>query len=153
MIVELTEYEMNFCRILASLREIANAGKAVKDAKMGAGNGWQYNFDGVMTEYAFCKARNIFFDCSVEPRSGGYDCITNKGVRIDIKSTRHKGRGIAIPLKKKTDVDLFVVCYIEGNRVDYYGYCTAEAIYKPENIKNYGKGECYSLPLESLSKI
>lgn len=153
MIVELNNYEMEFCRIMASMRNVANAGKGVKDVKMGDGDGWQYNVDGVMTEYGFCKARNLFFDCSVQPRSGGYDCVAKNGTRIDIKSTRHKGRGIAIPLKQKNDVDIFVVCYINGHALDYYGYCSAEAIYKSENIVNYGKGNCYYLPPESLAKM
>jgi hypothetical protein len=153
MTVQLNEYEMNFCRILASMRDIANAGKNVKDAKMGSGNGWGYSFDGVMTEYAFCKARNIFFDCSVQPRSGGCDCVSKTGHRIDIKSTRVKQRGISIPLKIKEDVDLFVCCFIEGNDIDYYGYCKAEDLYKNENIVNWGKGDCYHLPYEKLTKM
>jgi len=153
MVVELNSYEMNFCRVLASMREIANAGSKVKDAKMGAGDGWFYNFDGVMTEYAFCKARNLFFDCSVEPRSGGYDCLGKNGVRIDIKSTRQKNRGISIPLKKKEDVDVFVCCYICESTVDFYGFCKSGDLYLDKNKVDWGKGECYHLPLEELIKM
>ena len=153
MIVTLNNYEMLFCRDLACKRMLSNLSAGVTERKVGDGDPYEIGLDGVISEYAFCKARNIFFDCSVEPRSGGYDCVSKDGVRIDIKSVRQKNRGLTIPLKIKENVDIFVLAHITGNIVNYYAYCRAEDIYKPENIKNIGYGDSYCLPLNALKQM
>ena len=148
MEVVLTSNEIATIRVLSSMRVIANdaAREFITDYKVSKTlTDEDMNFFGMVSEYAFCKKYNLFFDLSSKPRSGSYDCLY-KGKRIDIKTTNHiEGRLIAKVAKKNTDVDVFVLAKFHPaiRTVEFVGWCTASELYKEANIRDIGYGPTY----------
>lgn len=130
--------------LLAKLRQNMNEQNNVRDNKKCDYKGEIINFYGVVSEYAFCKYYNLFFDLSHESRSGSYDCLLN-GKRIDIKSThRHSGMLIATT-KINPDVDIYVLAIVEDNTVHFKGWTYKEELIKKNNLKDLGRGQVYTM--------
>ena len=148
----LTDQELAMVTSIAATRTAVARGANVKDAKMGKKSGLQYDIDGFIGEYAFCKWKNIFVDLIPSPRSGSYDCLI-KGKRIDVKTTRHqKGRLVAV-LKDNPDVDTYVLAIIDENIVSFPGYAHKGDLCQKRNIKNLGHGDGYALDQDQLKKF
>ena len=149
MEIEIQETEIAVLKILGNLRTLQNRSNNINDTQRDKRNKSDVELDGLIGEYAFCKINNIFMDIDVCVRSGSYDCMY-KGYRLDIKTTRHtNGRLIAYP-KKNPDVDIYVLCIIDGNKVSFPGYAKTEELFKEENIVNLGYGDTYAINQENL---
>jgi len=148
--VTLTQEEMNIVRILGELRSSMSRSHGVKNNKVSNLADHEIDIDGVMSELAFCKHHNIYFDPTINPRSSTYDCLY-KGKRIDIKSTRHQNGRLIKHIKHNPDVDVFVLAIIKDNTVTFPGYCTANNLYKPENIKKIGYDDTYVIENDKLT--
>ena len=55
MIITLSESEVYFLRIIASTRSMMSRSKKVVDQKFCDKSGFEIDFDGCLSEYAFCK--------------------------------------------------------------------------------------------------
>ena len=148
--VTLTREEMNIVRILGELRSSMSRSHGVKNNKVSDLADHEIDIDGVMSELAFCKHHNIYFDPTINPRSSTYDCLY-KGKRIDIKSTRHQNGRLIKHIKHNPDVDVFVLAIIKDNTVTFPGYYTANNLYKPENIKKIGYDDTYVIENDKLT--
>jgi hypothetical protein len=149
--VTLTNGEMMTCRLIGNMRTMSNRGFKVNDMQMGKQDPWDTDEWGVVGEYAFCKMNNIFFDFSVSPRSGSFDCLL-KGVRVDIKTTILPNGQLVARSKRNPDVDVFVLAILTGNVVTFPGFCSAENLYQEENLTDLrnGKEPAYVMPQSKL---
>ena len=148
--VTLTENEMRIIRILAELRSMTNRAMNVPRGAIDHAPNHILDIHGLMGEVAFCKHFNLYFDPTVNPRSGTYDCLY-MGKRIDIKSTDHPKGNLITTMKINKDVDVYVLALIENNTVTFPGYCTAKNLYNPENIKDLGYGDTYVVERDQLT--
>lgn len=151
--VHLTPSEIAVCRALGNMRTIAARAGSVNDKQMGKQAAFEIDEDGVIGEYAFCKAKNIFFDPSASPRSGSYDCVL-MGKRIDIKTTRYAQGRLAVTTKRNPDVDIYVLALYDpaADKVTFPGYILADYLYQPENLKDLGHGPSYVLEQSKLNR-
>lgn len=149
--VILTNGEMMTCRLIGNMRTMSNRNFKVNDMQMGKQDPWDTDEWGVVGEYAFCKMHNIFFDFSISPRSGSFDC-TYKGVRIDIKTTILPRGQLVARAKKNPDVDVFALAILTGNVVSFPGFCKASDLYDEANLTDLknGKEPAYVVPQERL---
>jgi hypothetical protein len=154
MIVHLNEHEMMLVKLLGLLRHHANISAKTIDRKRSSENGEDIHITGVMAEYAFCKWKNVFMDCSTENRSGSYDVLC-KGLRIDIKATKNQNGNLICQLKQNLHVDIYILALINQNSVEFIGWISSMDLRKEENIKDLsGNGsKCYFMPREKLKKI
>lgn len=149
--ITLTNGEMMACRLIGNMRTMSNRAFNVSDTQVGKQEAWETDEWGVAGEYAFCKMHNIFFDCSMTPRSGSYDCVY-KDWRVDVKTTILPHGQLIAQTKINRDVDVFVLAILDGNEVTFPGFCTAADFYQEENITtlgNYDK-KAYVVPQSKL---
>ena len=154
MIVSLNEHEMVLVKLLGLLRHHANISAKTIDRKRSSEDGDDINITGVMAEYAFCKWKNVFMDCSTENRSGSYDVLC-KGLRIDIKATKNENGNLICQLKENLDVDIYILAIVSQNSVEFIGWISSVDLRKEENKKDLsGHGyKCYFMPRDKLKKI
>ena len=148
----LTEGEMGWLVLLASLRNIIAVRTRTNDYRVASSLlGIEADIDGIIGEYAFCRWRNIFFDPIPQASPGGYDCITNDGIRIDVKTTRLSHGRLMVNLKDNPDVDLYVLAIIDGHKVKFPGYAPKKFLCQESNIVNpTGKKQVYALQQHQL---
>lgn len=154
MTITLNPTEQKICQWLANQRNDTDHNSGVIDAKIGKRTGsYEINLEGVASEFAFCKLFNLFPDFSIEPRSGGCDCIKD-GKRIDVKSTRYQTNTHLVVKKstKRGQSDIYALMVGLFPTYRYAGYATEEQIFQEKNLKSWGyEGkEAYSIPEKEL---
>ena len=151
--VQLTPAEIAVCRVLGNMRTISARAGAVSDKQMGKQPAFEIDEDGVVGEYAFCKAKNIFFDPSASPRSGSYDCVL-MGKRIDIKTTRYAQGRLAVTTKRNSDVDIYILALFDpaNDKVTFPGYVLADRLFQSDNLKDLGHGQSYVMEQAQLNR-
>lgn len=149
MKIMLTESEIGTIRIISSLKSLVNRGAGVKDQKFSPKDGFTIDYDGMIGEYGFCKYFNLFCDVTINVRSGTYDCLYN-GQRIDVKTSRHANPVLIVKKKKNLDIDVFALCIIKDYEVEIVGWIFASELYKDENLKDLGHGDCYVITIDRL---
>lgn len=154
MIVTLNDHEMVLVKLLGLLRHHANISAKTIDRKRSSEDGADINITGVMAEYAFCKWKNVFMDCSTENRSGSYDVLC-KGLRIEIKATKNQNGNLVCTPKSNMDVDIYILALVNQNSVEFIGWISSMDLRKEENLKDLtGQGyKCYFMPRDKLKKI
>ena len=153
MIITLSESEVYFLRIIASTRSMMSRSKKVVDQKFCDKSGFEIDFDGCLSEYAFCKWHNVHYDISFgDDTAGKPDCVY-KNLTIDIKSTRYKTGRLVVKLKPQP-VDMYILAIVENDyTIRFAGYSRTEDLLKPENIRNLGTGDSYVLDQDQLLKF
>jgi len=149
--ITLSDSELMTCRVIGNMRSLCARGNQVNDAIMNDGFGMVMDEVGVIGEYAFCKLQNIFFDPSVSPRSGSYDCVF-MGFRFDIKTTTRQDGRLLATKKRNPDVDAFALAIVNGNEVSFPGFYLAKDLYVESNLKDLGHGEGYAVPQSMLKR-
>lgn len=125
--VTLTDADLIACRLIGNLRTLGwIAGKA-NYTPYNSQDVIGMNEDGFIGEYAFCKANNLFFDITSQPRRGGYDCLFH-GQRIDVKTTLWETGKLMVKDIGNEDVDVYVLAIFNGQTVTFPGYCTAQRL-------------------------
>lgn len=151
MTIKLTESEVHFLRTIASTRSYFNRNNNVVDQKFASEkSGFEIDFDGCLSEYAFCKWHNITFSLADTP--GQPDCVY-KNLTIDIKSTRLKNGRLMVKLNA-IPVDMYVLAIVQDDYTIFFpGYIRSEDIKKQENIRNLGTGDSYVLDQDQLLRF
>jgi len=151
MTINLTESEVHFLRTIASTRSYFNRKNNVVDQKFASEkSGFEIDFDGCLSEYAFCKWHNITFSLAYSP--GQPDCVY-KNLTIDIKSTRLKNGRLMVKLNA-IPVDMYVLAIVQNDYTIFFpGYIRSEDIKKQENIRNLGTGDSYVLDQDQLLRF
>lgn len=153
-IIELSQTEVQIVEFIAALRfyETSSKGTERKQSNL---DSLQMGVDGVMSEYAVAKHHNIHFDMNCNYRKFDADLISNKGKKIDVKSTRREGGNLnAVGWSKDKPADIYVLTEIItdelNNKVKLVGWIEKELFLTPENIKDVGNGQFYSIPQNKL---
>ncbi len=152
MIVQLQHSEISFIYAIASLRYhemlLNDANKSNK--KFTDKSFIDIIIDGTLSEYAYCKHYNLFFNIADLYQ---YD-IMHKKSRIDIKSTRLKNGKLVTPIKDYNHVDYFVLAIVSDSCITFVGYIETAEFIKPDNIRELIKGKpCYCLEQNQLNKL
>ncbi len=150
MTIELSEYEIMFCYSLANMRQLANYSAGKLDRINSGSEFIDVTIDGIIGEYGFCKLKNVFMDCSMQPRVGSYDLFF-MGKRFDIKTTR-KPDGNLIVRRNNTDVDIYCLAILDGRKIYYPGYATKDDVIRPENIFTINNDRVYRVMKNNLRK-
>ena len=153
MILTLQPDEVQICQMVGRMRSLIARGNGVRDAKMGNQDGSEADVMGMMAEYGFAKQMNVFPDLGLTPRSGSADGVMPSGKRYDVKASKHKNARLLSTLKVNPDVDVYVLCVVDGSTLDYKGWATKEELIKEENKKDLGYGVGYVLEQEKLRKF
>lgn len=148
MQTQLSDAELNVLRIIANLRGLVARANNLTNLKVSDNQNQDVEFDGLIGEYAFCKMNNLFLDIVPQPRSGSYDCLFH-GQRLDIKSTRYKNGVLLGNSNRNPDVDVYVLCIIDGMNVHFPGYALSDELYNEENLTTLGK---YDTPVYALDQ-
>jgi hypothetical protein len=154
MIITLHESEVHFLRMLASTRSFFSRKNNVADQKFAADkSGFEIDFDGCLSEYAFCKWHNIHFDLSfADDTAGKPDCIY-KNLTIDIKSTRLKNGRLIVKLNARP-MDMYVLAIVENDyTIRFPGWSRSQDVKLEENIRNLGTGDSYVLDQDQLLRF
>ena len=75
------------------------------------------------------------------------------GKRYDVKASKHKGARLLSTLKVNPDVDVYVLCVVDGNSLDFKGWAWKKDLIKDENKKDLGHGVGYALDQDKLRKF
>lgn len=150
MQIMLTDIEITTLSILANFRTLVARTIDLKNLKACKSPSNEVELDGIIGEYAFCKINNIFMaELVATPRAGGADCVYNEK-KIDIKSTRYiKGRLIGDP-HRNNDIDIYVLCIINGYTVTFPGWLYSDELYDPSNKKTISGHEVYAVEQKDL---
>jgi hypothetical protein len=151
--VELDEQEVKLCEYIGKLRSSIARSNNVFDAKIGDQNGVEADIQGFKAEYAFAKKNNLFPDFGLSPRSGSSDGVTRDNSRYDIKSTSYKTGNLLSTLKINKDIDIYILAYVDKNKIDFIGWATKDELIKKENIRSLGHGSGYFLSRHKLHKF
>jgi len=154
VIIKLNESEIHFLRILASTRSFFSRKNNVVDQKFASDkSGFEIDFDGCLSEYAFCKWHNIHFSLSFRDDTAGQpDCVF-KHLTIDIKSTRLPNGRMIVKLNSQP-MDMYVLAIVEDDyTIRFAGFSRSEDIKKDENVRNLGTGDSYVLDQHQLLKF
>lgn len=151
MIVTLTDGEIEVCRMIGKMRDRQNTG--INHDKVSNKTQEQQTFEGVLGEYAFCKEMNVCPDLSTNPRKNGYDCMYNE-YRVDIKATNLPSGSLLLPeWKDNPDIDIYVLAILHAFHVELVGWAFKTELMQPENLKDYGYGQTYSMTQQQLRKF
>ena len=153
MILTLQPDEVQVCQMVGRMRSLIARGNGVRDAKMGNQDGSEADVMGMMAEYGFAKKMNVFPDLGLTPRSGSADGVMPSGKRYDVKASKHKTARLLSTLKVNPDVDVYVLCVVDGSTLDFKGWATKGELIKEENKKDLGHGVGYVLEQEKLRKF
>jgi hypothetical protein len=152
MTIEINKFERMYCTVVAVLRQWSNYSAGKKDRYENDGDRFlTMTIDGVIGEYAFCKWRNIFMDCSMEPRQGSYDFFW-KGLRWDLKTNNTENGDLMIHLYDNPDVDIYALAILRKDSVYFPGYIMKKDIRKEENIFRTKNMNCYRVSQAKLTK-
>ena len=153
MILKLQPDEIQVCQMVGRMCTLIARGNGVRDAKMGDHDGAEADVMGMMAEYGFAKKMNVFPDLGLTPGSGSADGVMTSGKRYDIKASKHKTARLLSTLKVNPDVDVYVLCVVDGSTLDFKGWAWKDELIQEDNKTNLGHGLGYALEQEKLRKF
>lgn len=143
--------ELQVCQMVGRMRSLIARGRGVHDAKIGEQDGAESDVLGMMAEYGFAKKMNVFPDLGLSPRSGSPDGVMTSGTRYDVKASKLKEARLLSTLKVNPDVDVYVLCIVEGSTLDFKGWAFKKDLIREENITDLGHGPGYALKQDNLT--
>ena len=94
---------------------------------------------------------NVFPDLGRSPRSGSPDGVMTSGTRYDVKASKLKEARLLSTLKVNPDVDVYVLCIVEGSTLDFKGWAFKKDLIREENITALGHGPGLTLRQDNLT--
>lgn len=139
-------------RLLAEQRHATNRQAQVTNRRIGPQSDAETDLNGIGGELAFCLLANCCPDLSVSPRRGGWDCTTQRGSRVDVKTSRYEDAQLVATIGKRlTDADVYVLMVGTFPVYRLAGWCTAAQLLRTENVTDLGYGPTYALSQAQLS--
>jgi hypothetical protein len=148
----LTVTELDICIYIGKMRYSITSQQGTERKQDITQNSLQMSIDGVITEYAVAKTLNLNFDLNCDFRKFGADLVTADGRTIDVKSTYTVGGPLnAVGWSVEKPCDVFVLTEIHPSHVRIVGWIGRGKFLRPENLKDVGRGEFYSVPQTLLN--
>lgn len=152
-IITLNEMEVRLAKSIAKLRYESNRNSGVPNQKIGPQDNWTTDLDGAAAEIAVAKLINVYPDLSISVRHGGYDLITSKGNRIDVKQTSYKnGRLICRSDRPDNNVDIYILCIGTVPIFNVRGWAWKHELVRKENLTDLGRAVAFALSQDKLHK-
>jgi hypothetical protein len=144
----LTVTELDVCMYIGKLRHSITSKQGTERKQDASMNSLQMSINGVITEYAVAKTLNLNFDL----RKFGADLTLQDGRTIDVKSTNTAGGNLnAVGWSVEKPCDVFVLTEIHPTHVRIVGWIGRAKFLRPENLRDVGNGEFYSVPQTLLN--
>jgi len=154
MWIKLDQGMQMVARLLAEQRFANNRLCQVVNKRIGSQSDALTDLDGIGGELAFCYLVNAWPDLSVHPRRGGYDCITPRGHRVDVKTSMHESAQLIATLGKRIgDADAYALMVGTFPVYRCAGWAWASDLLNPENVTDLGYGPTYAMPQDKLNPI
>ena len=151
-VITLSHGEQISARILASLRMGINRVAGTRDRKMSPRSAFDLELDGIGGEIAYAQRRNVYFDFSVSPRSGGHDFIVN-GLSADVKTTPNATGDLLVSASKaKNPCDIYVLMTGTFPEYTYRGFVLQQNLFIEKNLTDLNYGPTYLMPQSELDK-
>ncbi len=151
--IKLDTGQQMIARMLAEQRHAMNRQAGVRNARIGAQDDAFTDLNGIGGELAFCILANVCPDLRISPRRGGEDCLTARGWRVDVKTSKYEdAQLIAVLGKLAYSDDAWVYVLMIGVFPLYRcaGWAWGSELLRKENITDLGYGPTYALPQAAL---
>lgn len=110
MKIVLSEGELHLVEFMAKARTKVSRNDGVKNQRISEESDFDVEYVGMCGELAVARAMNVYPDLSIASRSGGFDLLSHKGMRMEVKTTKHStGRLVARLKAKAEDSDYYVL--------------------------------------------
>ena len=148
----LTVTELDICMYIGKMRHSITSKQGTERKQDANQNSLQLSINGVITEYAVAKTLNLNFDLNCDFRKFGADLVTQDGRTIDVKSTYTAGGNLnAVGWSVEKPCDVFVLTEIHPTHIRIVGWIGRGKFLQPENLRDVGHGEFYSVPQTLLN--
>jgi hypothetical protein len=149
--IYLTKTEHDICCYIGKMRHTITSQNVPDNKKDAKQDSTQLCIDGVITEYAVAKVLNLNFDFNCDFRKFGADLMTADGRALEVKSTKTIGGNLnAVKGSAAKPAAIFVLTEIHATHVRLVGWIGRARFLHPDNLKNVGRGEFYSVPQSVL---
>lgn len=146
-----TKTEYDICCYIGKLRYSITSQHVPENIQDIKQNPEQLCIDGVLTEYAVAKTLNLNFDLNCDFRKFGADLMTHDGRALEVKSTKTSGGNLnAVKGSVAKPAAIFVLTEIHPSHVRLVGWIGRTRFLHPDNMRNVGHGEFYSIPQSAL---
>lgn len=151
----LNESDQELAKKLGEARRLENRKNGVIDKRRTTKmTPEQMDLYGIATEIAVGRYLGLQPDLSIHSRHGGYDLISENGIKIDVKyNSNPYGDLLLMPNKTLKDADVYIVCTGTFPEFEVAGWANAKDVIKKENLTNLGYGPAYKYPRKSLSNL
>lgn len=111
----------------------------------------EMNTQAFCAEFAFGYWANLFVDCTIHPRVGGYDFKLHNGKTVDVKHTHHKTGYLSVNTSKSTKrTDIYVLVRGTAPLFEIAGWASAEEVFRDDNINLKGREPYHKIEAENL---
>ena len=146
--MELNKNERMIAVLVGKERYASNRKKGIVNQKAGTMSAYETEVEGVGGELVFAKACNLYPDFATIP--GKYDFLAH-GMKVDVKTTRHKnGRLLVSSTKKISECDAYVLIVGSMPRYEIIGWAYAPEIINKEHLGELGNGPGYMMDQSEL---
>lgn len=150
--VTLDEAEQRLAIYVATRRFQACREQGKVNMKCGHQTYSEAELQGVASELAFCRLFNVYPDLTLYNQPD-HDAVIMDGQTVDVKTTeRRDGHMLISPWKRdagKADLYALVVGSFPGP-YEYRGLIHRRDAFRPEWLRNPGRGTCYMVPQDAL---
>jgi hypothetical protein len=153
--IELNSAEKSLAINLAIARNENARSKGKPNFKLGKQADWLTDLEGIAGEIAACRYFKVYPDTetnlTVLP---GFDLMTWKGSRVDVKTTKYRNGKLLATLKKDVNAcDIYVLVVGEFPTYELVGYATSGELIQEKNIMDLGHGKGYALSQDDLRRF
>ena len=122
MKIALSKSELEICHYIGMKRYYTTS-RACKEQIQSDKSPLEIVIDGVIGEYCVSRCLNLYFSLDTDLRNWGADLFTNKGLQIDVKTTRLVGGNLVATLTSdKKNFDVYILCELMEDGCDVVGW-------------------------------
>ena len=152
--IKLSEAELELAKYMATARTDQSRKDGVINRRISDESDFDIEYIGMCGELAVAQALNVYPDLSIASRSGGYDLLSSKGKRMEVKTTKHhRGRLVARPTAKVEDSDFYVLVTGQPPNMAIRGYIPTKEFLTEGNLGKLSPQypEAFLYPQEGLT--
>lgn len=135
MKIKLSDAELELAKYMATARTAQSRKDGVSNQRISEESDFDVEYIGMCGELAVARSLNVYPDLSIASRSGGYDLLSPKGKRMEVKTTKHhSGRLVARPKAKVEDSDFYVLVTGRPPNMTIRGYIPTKEFLTESNL-------------------